>query len=388
MYKNELLTSIDKVSESIIDSEISVCESMLTAYNKGRVILEEYQGNDVSSFKIFSEGYVMEAEVKNQKDDNIIVRAAKKMRDAIAKLVAIIFKKLGCDGFNPDKVGAKPSTIKENTEKAKKFERKHPAATACLITVLGTGAIYGGGKLVLVGEKAAAMNGFDDQDKEKIKETFNNQTGELKIPFDIKLACEICEKIDEKYDSHLKELLKLYTGDTLNEERVVEFMNNGFDSMYHNIVDLYDDEFMRMEALSVDSTPYKCRNVQEWNSLCEEFDSRYKRMTVVTLNVDNVEKILWDVRSIAKKKFGDKFEKKFDKLTSVNHKILGLINTIATCETELESLAKVMNKYLDKYFRLENNVKEAGKKIGEIGSQVFSAAKEVHEINNQQKKHN
>lgn len=54
MIKYEILESIDNISESVISTELSVCESMLDTYIKGQYILEDYEGEDLSSFTVFS----------------------------------------------------------------------------------------------------------------------------------------------------------------------------------------------------------------------------------------------------------------------------------------------------------------------------------------------
>lgn len=101
MYKESVIEMIDNISESIMDSEISVCESMIESYSKAIDILEncDYDNTDVSSFEIFSESYIMESAGKKNKNENkkenIIIRAYRKMKEIILKIIDKILSLFG-----------------------------------------------------------------------------------------------------------------------------------------------------------------------------------------------------------------------------------------------------------------------------------------------------
>ena len=161
MIKCEILESIDNISEAVMSTELSVCESMLDTYIKGQYILEDYEGEDLSSFTVFSEGFVMESKSESKKSENVFIKVLKKIRDTIAKLIATLLQKMGVTGIDVDKIGESPSSIKSSIKKAEQFHSKHPIASRCLLIIGGTGAVYGGSKLVLVGEKKTAMHDFE-----------------------------------------------------------------------------------------------------------------------------------------------------------------------------------------------------------------------------------
>lgn len=86
-----------------MDSEISVCESMIESYSKAVEILEncDYDNTDVSSFEIFSESCIMESAGKKNKNtnenkkENIIIRAFRKMKEVILKIIDKIISLFG-----------------------------------------------------------------------------------------------------------------------------------------------------------------------------------------------------------------------------------------------------------------------------------------------------
>ena len=87
MIKYEILESIDNISDAVMSTELSVCESMLDTYIKGQYILEDYEGEDLSSFTVFSEGFVMESKSESKKKtENVFIKVMKKIRDTIANL--------------------------------------------------------------------------------------------------------------------------------------------------------------------------------------------------------------------------------------------------------------------------------------------------------------
>lgn len=87
-----------------MDSEISVCESMIESYSKAVEILEncDYDNTDVSSFEIFSESYIMESARKKNKNtkENAIIRASRKMKDVIIKIIDKILSLFGLSRNN------------------------------------------------------------------------------------------------------------------------------------------------------------------------------------------------------------------------------------------------------------------------------------------------
>ena len=79
MY-DEILSSIDNIDDCVMEAELNVLNAMINEYDKAIMIMENYNGNDYSSFDIFQESVIMEdGEKKPQpifgnKGENIIKR--------------------------------------------------------------------------------------------------------------------------------------------------------------------------------------------------------------------------------------------------------------------------------------------------------------------------
>ena len=60
MLTNEILSSIDNIDECVMEAELNVISAMINEYDKAIMIMENYNGNDYSSFDIFQESVIME----------------------------------------------------------------------------------------------------------------------------------------------------------------------------------------------------------------------------------------------------------------------------------------------------------------------------------------
>ena len=71
MFNEEILSAIDDIDRSSGDSETCVIESIVDAYDKSFMIMENYENDDLSSFSIFQEGEILDTVKKeSKKDDN------------------------------------------------------------------------------------------------------------------------------------------------------------------------------------------------------------------------------------------------------------------------------------------------------------------------------
>ena len=53
MLTNEILSSIDNIDECVMEAEMNVISAMINEYDKAIMIMENYNGDDYSSFDIF-----------------------------------------------------------------------------------------------------------------------------------------------------------------------------------------------------------------------------------------------------------------------------------------------------------------------------------------------
>ena len=70
MFNEEILSAIDDIDRASGDSETCVIESIVDAYDKSFMIMENYENDDLSSFSIFQEGEILDTVKKESKKDN------------------------------------------------------------------------------------------------------------------------------------------------------------------------------------------------------------------------------------------------------------------------------------------------------------------------------
>ena len=116
MIISEVLDAIDNINSITIESEISMCESLLSSYDKMLLIEEHYEGNDINDFKIFQEGVLSDAkdDVKKQNEGKSTLN---KILFTIPRMIIALFKSIG------NKIKGLKDKSKEldtNTKKASK----------------------------------------------------------------------------------------------------------------------------------------------------------------------------------------------------------------------------------------------------------------------------
>ena len=84
MY-DEILSSIDNIDECVMEAELNVLNAMINEYDKAIMIMENYNGNDYSSFDVF-----MEDGEQQSKKENIIKRFIKWIKN----MTNLIFDKI------------------------------------------------------------------------------------------------------------------------------------------------------------------------------------------------------------------------------------------------------------------------------------------------------
>ena len=89
MY-DEILSSIDNIDDCIMEAEMNVLTAMINEYDKAIMIMENYNGNDYSSFDIFQESVIMEDGEQQSKKENIIKRFIKWIKN----MTNLIFDKI------------------------------------------------------------------------------------------------------------------------------------------------------------------------------------------------------------------------------------------------------------------------------------------------------
>lgn len=187
MITNEILESIDEVSNVTLESMIGVYTSLCAEYEKSAVIMEECSG-DISGYAIFQEGAVSDEVKKLGEGQNTFVRILTLIPRIIMALFKVIKNKLSKSIEKADKESKRlGKTLSKMTEDAKqKLFGKTDKGTKTKAIMAATGlsiigAVIGGKKI-----------------HEKIDEkNWKNKTGKY-AP----------EKIKEKTDKLVEDSLK------------------------------------------------------------------------------------------------------------------------------------------------------------------------------------
>ena len=86
----EILNSIDAIDDITLESTMAMVDSLFKTYEKSAIILENYKGDDLSSFSIFQEGEIMD-DVKKQGEGQGTLM---KILTALPRLIIAVFRKL------------------------------------------------------------------------------------------------------------------------------------------------------------------------------------------------------------------------------------------------------------------------------------------------------
>lgn len=95
LFEDEILSSIGSITDTTLESEMSVLESMIDSYDKALMIMENYNGEDIEAFRIFQEAD--EAAVQQGDPDTSNSADAKKQQEpekenAFIKIISFLPK--------------------------------------------------------------------------------------------------------------------------------------------------------------------------------------------------------------------------------------------------------------------------------------------------------
>lgn len=381
--KNEILNAIDVIDTTSIIAEMDVLEALSNSYEKADMILEYYTGDDVEAFSIFQE-----AKQDTQKKESKFMVIIKRIRDAIAKMVATIFKKMGCSGFDPDMVGVTttPQKIETEIKKVEKFSKKHPFVTGLSIAVGGTGAVYGTMKGVKHIEKSVALKSLDDSEKEIINKSFDQTTRSFKLPFDVARIIYVSDECDKRYGAIRKTLYKsLYGSETSNtqltQEKVDDFIKSK-DGLAHIKKMINDMKYFmaEKETMSFESRKTYCKDIKEYNRICDDFNNSIGKVNTILVSLTAIGDILWNVQTMAPENMKESVGKDCEMIYNHLQKSTRVFNGISDIENEYEKITSTLNKFLPKYYAAEQKATAIAENIGKAASYTARVYKAVSDI--------
>lgn len=383
MYKTDILKSIDDISESIIDSEINVCESMLEAYDKSVTILENYEGDDISSFNVFTESFIMEATQSEIKKESGIIVVIKKIRDAIAKMIVSILKKLGVKGIDPDNIGniSTPEKLDKTIKNMEKTTKKHPILTTVTTVVGGSAAIYGGTKGIEALEKHVAWKELDEYEKDLVKTVFVQKTNSFNIPFDVSRITHVMTNTDKKLKKIHEKLCKV---EDSSQELEKFCKTNGIGSIKNDlkgICDFIDEN----RSMSFEDTKTFAPDVDEYNDRVREFGDAENLAKSISLIAGYIDKKCWNaVNNIgdSNKELKKTVNEDLDNIMKHLVKITKTANYVTEIGIEFDKITNIMNRFLPKYYSVERKVNTIKKDVGTAIKKSLEVASAINNNNN------
>ena len=128
---NDVMGSIDDIDHITNESDLNVLTALTDSYEKASVILENYEGDDLSSFSIFQEGTVLDEVRKQGEDDPAIVRILLFIPRLIKTMIASMGKSVK---DNPIKdIVTKADKSKKDPNILKRIISSKPVKTITLV---------------------------------------------------------------------------------------------------------------------------------------------------------------------------------------------------------------------------------------------------------------
>ena len=155
----EILNSIDQIDDITTEYTVNAMNSMIDSYEKSTLILENYEGDDLSSFSIFQEGEIMDDVKKQGKGQSTLM----KILSFIPRLIKAIFNKIK----KAIGKGETPAAVNKELQKAPKevkkalpilFDNKKDKKSKVSMIkkiLIGAGAV---GTAVVVGKKTMSKS--------------------------------------------------------------------------------------------------------------------------------------------------------------------------------------------------------------------------------------
>lgn len=194
MGHEEILRSIDNINDSVNDVNIAVLDAMLDSCDKATTIMENYDGDDLSSFSIFQEGKIMDEATGKGKNDSTIKKIAlfiPRLVIAMVKEISKSFKNINFEEKLPEIPKVKIEKVEKDPGLLKKIIKSKQMKTIVLVgTTVGA---------VEISNIAKDMINTIKSNRKAVKEINNNR----------KKRKEILEKFRSEY----KPIIQISVGD-------------------------------------------------------------------------------------------------------------------------------------------------------------------------------
>lgn len=392
----EILNSIDQIDDITTEYTVSTMNSMIDSYEKSAIILENYEGDDLSSFTIFQEGGIMDDVKKQGQGQSTLM----KILSFIPRLIKAIFHKIK----KAISKGETPAAVNKELQKAPKevkkalpilFDNKKDKKSKVSMIkkiLIGAGAV---GAAAVVGKKTMSKSKSDDDSSSstnKVTEALTKLKNALKIRTKTKKKLEEAEqelqqseeKLSKKDDNKIVKQPTV-AGDIEKKNQIVkklqEEVNDNADDIEKFIADCIeilgapDESHLLVDDDQIDENLYN-DIMTEIKKLGEDRDKRFQNL--------NLSKLIASLRNYESKKdaYYKDLDKEISKLMEIfesKHKRLASIYTtikdcchriVDKCPVTPGSVHEMRLHFIDKSAELLESDSSALLKISRDGGEI------------------
>lgn len=378
-----ILASIDNISNVKEYSDINTCITLLEYYNKLDQ-LSEYGRSEV-----FQEADESTTDTKKQGIGGKIKNVCKKIIDAIVNLfnktIGKLFNKVkDVDGTTAEISkgieGIKKKVTKKShkslLDKMKSFRDKHPIVLTIGTTAALGGAIYGGSKALDAYGKHKAINDLSYGEKTYIENHFNAETEELSVDFNIQMLYNSIDLCYNEYKMIVDTILndiKFENEETgiVSKESADNFMKSGkLKNVFNRI---YDVDSKITESGFRGKTSIK-DGAKGWNKFMEKFSNTIGHADEANVYCSEASRLIYSIISAADPSLQDP---SINQIYPYINKHANVMREAFEVEQSISDYAASFTAFFNSYYAIQQRIAEIKKgilKAMEIAARLVSVA--------------
>ena len=379
-----ILASIDNISNVKEYSDINTCITLLEYYNKLDQ-LSEYGRSEV--FQEADESST--TDTKKQGIGGKIKNVCKKIIDAIVNLfnktIGKLFNKVkDVDGTTAEISkgieGIKKKVTKKShkslLDKMKSFRDKHPIVLTIGTTAALGGAIYGGSKALDAYGKHKAINDLSYGEKTYIENHFNAETEELSVDFNIQMLYNSIDLCYNEYKMIVDTILndiKFENEETgiVSKDSADNFMKSGkLKNVFNRI---YDVDSKITESGFRGKTSIK-DGAKGWNKFMEKFSNTIGHADEANVYCSEASRLIYSIISAADPSLQDP---SINQIYPYINKHANVMREALEVEQSISDYAASFTAFFNSYYAIQQRIAEVKKgilKAMEIAARLVSVA--------------
>lgn len=378
-----ILASIDNISNVKEYSDINTCITLLEYYNKLDQ-LSEYGRSEV-----FQEADESTTDTKKQGIGGKIKNVCKKIIDAIVNLfnktIGKLFNKVKdvegttaeiSKGIEGIKKKVTKKSHKSLLDKMKSFRDKHPIVLTIGTTAALGGAIYGGSKALDAYGKHKAINDLSYGEKTYIENHFNAETEELSVDFNIQMLYNSIDLCYNEYKMIVDTILndiKFENEETgiVSKESADNFMKSGkLKNVFNRI---YDVDSKITESGFRGKTSIK-DGAKGWNKFMEKFSNTIGHADEANVYCSEASRLIYSIISAADPSLQDP---SINQIYPYINKHANVMREALEVEQSISDYAASFTAFFNSYYAIQQRIAEIKKgilKAMEIAARLVSVA--------------